>query len=138
MDLQLVQDHGKLLIVFPHAGEVPRGGAVAKLRQLRVLPQSADAGQILARRPAPMIADAIEAHEVVERSDQLAGATLDMLTQIAGKGAVFVRNPKGQYARAIPRLPPEQAAGKVAFMRVGPHEDICVHSTLAENLRQGS
>ncbi len=99
--------------------------------------EPADAVQVGLRRPAAVVAHAVEHHQLRRVGRQLGERLVDLVPEIAAGAAVLVRDPVGQDPRAVRRLPPEVRAGQRHLVRAGAHEDVGVHTGLAQDLRQG-
>src|SRR5215208_3608375 len=109
----------------------------ARLEPLRAvaLVQRLDLLQVRDRRPAAVVADAVEDGPLLrflrERRDRL----LDVLADVVLRRAVLVRDPVGEHARAVGRLPPEDRRLERLLLRAGPQEDVRVAPALGEDLR---
>src|SRR5690606_1065769 len=95
--LQLVMHHWQVPAALPDGGEVPVRRREHELGQLGVLPQSADALQVLLGGPSPVVPDAVEAHDLVHGVTHLARTAPDVLVELLAPGAVLEGDAEGEH-----------------------------------------
>jgi hypothetical protein len=98
--------------------------------------EPADAVEVRPGRPATVVADAVEHHQLRRVRRQLREGLVDLVAEVGARTAVLVRDPVGEHARAVRRLPPEGRAGQRHLVRAGPHEDVRVDARPAQQFRQ--
>jgi hypothetical protein len=82
-----------------------------------------------------VVADAEVDHHVAEIVVQRA-SDLSACPDVSGWAAVLVRDPVGEHAGSVGRLPPERRRGEAGLVRARPHEAVGVHALAAQDLRQ--
>src|SRR5215217_944724 len=133
--LQLAAQRRVAAVRGRKAVEEPAQRARLEPRPAVALAQRLDLLQVRDRRPAAVIPDAVEDGPlpgfVRERRDRL----VDVLADVVLRRAVLVRDPVGEHARAVGRLPPEDGRLERLLLRPRPQEDVRVAAALGEDLR---
>ena len=136
MVLQLAAYRWQRPILGPSRLEEMTYCAKDQSRQGRILVQATDAFDVFHRRATAVVADTVEADELVQWRYHLPGAMAHVLVQPVALSAVLEGDAEGQHPRAVAGFPPEEATGQVLLLRAGPQEDVMVQPTFLEDLWQ--
>src|SRR5215207_1627252 len=132
--LELLADHRRLGARRPYRLEEAGRGAVAEARHGADAIETADALEVLAGRPAAVVANAIEGHHLGPAVGQLGDRLVEVVAEVLARSAVLVRQAESEHARTVRRLPPEDRTWQAHLVWAGTHEHVAVHAALGQDL----